>query len=76
MRSETFTLLRRHSAIMNEGILKMRGPRPANGRAARNYGQSGSFSNGRLGMQTEGLQYNVGWEIRVSASTPLEVLIH
>ncbi len=38
---------------MNERILKVRGPWPANGRAARNYGQSGSFSTGRLGIQTE-----------------------
>ncbi len=58
-------LFSRYSAIMNERIPKVRGQLPANGRQARNYGQSGSFSNDRLGSQTEGLKYKNSYNIVV-----------
>ncbi len=53
MRSETFTPSSGHSAITNERDLKMRNPRPVEGRA-RNYGYQGSLSDSHLGSQLGG----------------------
>ncbi len=44
----------RHGTITNERSLRMRSPRPVEGRASK-YGYQGSSSDGRLGYQMEDL---------------------
>ncbi len=58
----------------------MRDPRPENGRVARSYEHQGSFSDGRLGPRTEGLNYHNSYNIvvyvRLCVGTPIKVYIY
>ncbi len=56
VKSEKFTPSSGYSAITKERDLKMRSPRPVEGRA-KNYVYQGSFSSGRLRLQIGGFKH-------------------